>query len=163
MNTTVWCLEGTGGSRSVYALYGAMALWVSDTPGTQDNVWQYAPHDGRDGAIRYLVETTSFMEERNWILRGEPVQFDLSLEAIAEIRHDHIGDWYHAPWLRGELLAAVKSLWWESLKSSVILHSVAPRGASVGAVWYDTSANATSTWDGGSWIRMGTTTTTAGA
>ena len=108
MNTIGWKVERDG-FTSFFALHGDTALVAqSETP---DDVWQFRHLVGQVEAIALLVDSTA-ENERDGGKVGEPVQFDLSPAAIAEIcKEDSYMHWYLAPNLRDELMAAVKFPW----------------------------------------------------
>jgi len=121
-NTIAWCIEQDG-NRDIHALFGATALRVSDRPNARERVWQYAPNGGRDDAVDYLVRKTSFLERWGGKLLGEPVEFNLSDAALATIHGTDPAEWYHAPRLYDELLAAVKPSWGAAFGSRMVTHA----------------------------------------
>lgn len=107
MNTLAWRIETQGDERytCAVALYDDTALLArTDKPG---QVWQFRHQVGQVEAIAELVDITRNREERGSII-GEPVEFNLSLAAIAQIHEDdHFKAWVDAPTLYKELMAAV--------------------------------------------------------
>lgn len=111
MKTIGWRISNVGeGDETFYlALHGDTALLARTD--FQDEVWQFRSPEGQSAAIDRLVLETSEIEKRGGVLLGEPVEFDLSPEAIDKIRlGEKLLDWVTAPTLFDELSGETYSM-----------------------------------------------------
>jgi len=148
MNTLAWKIKKLGGEgyTCAMALYGDTALMARSD--ITNDVWQFRHQVGQVEAIAELVDITRNREERGSVI-GEPVEFNLSLAAIAQIREDdHFKAWDDAPTLHKELMAAVDPgmlLTWAPtsadwvtvgyVEDGVTFTSTAPHYPAVGDIW----------------------------
>ena len=160
MNTIAWLMAGSSGLRSVWALHDDVVLYFVDGPPLGE-VKQYRPDLGRLEAERYIIDQTEKAEHEGEKMVGDPVEFDLSLDAMATIDGGESGHWIYAPLLRKELADAV-GLTSVLAGGGLTVSSAAPPVVSVttGAVTYNPTSTKLKVYNGSEWITIGTTNET---
>lgn len=160
MNTIAWLMEGSTGLQSVLALHDDVVLYFTDGPPLAE-VKQYRPDLGRLEAERYVIKQTTLAEQEGAKMIGDPVEFDLSFEAMATIDGGESGHWIYAPRLRKELADAVDMkgvLAGGGLSVSSSAEPVITTTTPAGSVHYDTSSGTAKVFTGTGWMVLGTTT-----